>query len=223
MNPEWVSAIAESVTAVGLVLVLFQVALAKDELKLTASELKLAKDELTHAKKQLEADHERSRRQTAIEACLTWTTSLTPATSSTRRLVDGLSDDQCKRLEHIEEFRIDSIHQEQLKSCFTEPPVFQEINGNLCLTKSQASEIRYRCIKYLNTLESILSSWHHNVADRTIIEAEFSYMLAQHEGHTLLKKFRIAAGESNFPAILAFEAYNAKKRGPVDGKGPLGQ
>lgn len=224
VRPEWVSALAESVAAIGVILVGVQLFLTKQQLKLTTTELKLAKDELNLAKNQLQDDHERSRRQAAINNLLTWTNSLTPTTSSTRRLVDLLEQSDCSCLEHIQEFDIDVKHKELLKSCFVDPQNFSEEpgKGRISLTKSQVSELRYRTINYLNTLESIFSAWHHNVSDRAIISEQFQYMLAPQNGHTLLKKFRIAAGENNYPAIRFFELHFEQLRNPKEGKAPLG-
>jgi hypothetical protein len=197
--PEWISAIAESATALSLFLVW---------------------DQIKIAKKQLHDDHERSRRQAAIDILLTWTKTLTPSTSSVRRLVDSLDQNQCKALEHIEEIDIDIKQKELLKSCFGEPQTFREDAYRITLTRFQSSELRYRIINYLNTLESIFSSWHHSVADRDIIGEQFQYMLEAKEGHTLLKKFRVAAGEENYPAIGYFEEFYQTK--PGEGKKPLG-
>ena len=60
-------------------------------------------------------------------------------------------------------------------------------------------------MSYLNLVESVLSGWRHNIADRKILEEEFRTLVKDAEGHPLLGAFRKAAGgEASWPALEEF-------------------
>ncbi len=70
---------------------------------------------------------------------------------------------------------------------------------------------RWEVVCYLNMLESILSAWHHGIADKKIIEEEFKYLIDPKDNHGLLPKFRKVAGDS-YPAITAFANHLQKEK-----------
>lgn len=73
------------------------------------------------------------------------------------------------------------------------------------LTKRQVRKLRHCIISYLNLLESILVAWQYSIADREIIEDQFSFLFSPKEGHNALQDYRIACGaEEAYPAIAIF-------------------
>jgi len=71
--PEWISAIGTAITALGIILLWIQTSLAKDTLgvglktmKVGSDTLKVASDTLKVALETVREDHERSRRESAI-------------------------------------------------------------------------------------------------------------------------------------------------------------
>lgn len=65
--------------------------------------------------------------------------------------------------------------------------------------------LRWEIVNYLNHLETILSAWHHNVADKKMIEEQLTYLVYLKDNHYLLESFRRAAGDAeSYPCIKAF-------------------
>ncbi len=62
-------------------------------------------------------------------------------------------------------------------------------NGEIELSVTQASELRWHAISYLNSLEAVLVAWQYSVIDREIIERQFSYLFRPEQGHAALKYF----------------------------------
>ena len=139
MQPEWVSAAAESITAVSIVVLLLQ---------------------LLDARKQMKADHERSRRQLANEHLFVWTSSLNRTTSSARKLADLLNEEECRKLVDEQELVLNANRKSLVEAALSNHPELAQIaeeGGHIELSKPQTAEIRYLVVKYLNTLESVLA------------------------------------------------------------------
>jgi len=156
--------------------------------------------------KQIKADHERSRREKSVELLIEWTKRLGADSAFARKVVESLSEEQCRNLYNSEpvtipaKFVSDTKHFLGLNIDDT-----QHVNGSIIISTEQASKLRWCVTSYLNMLESILVAWQYSVVDRVIIEKEFSYLFSVEKGHAALKHFRAAAGgESSFPAIEIF-------------------
>lgn len=166
-------------------------------------------------------DHERTRRQAAVSMLQLWDQSLSRRASMARKLGERLSFPQSKSLWMQEEFEIDVCYKEQLIAVL---PDFEkecpEQNGKLIkLTARYSTLLRWELVSYLNSLETVLSSWHHNIADRTMIEEQFEYLVHPQDGNYLLKEFRKAAGGINtYPCISAFVTHLESKHTPQAGK-----
>lgn len=91
------------------------------------------------------------------------------------------------------------------------------------LTKEQIKKLRHLIITYLNLLESILVAWQYSIADREIIEDQFSYLVSPKEGHNVLEDFRIASGsQESYPAIEIFCSHlESKSRERLKEKGNI--
>jgi hypothetical protein len=154
--------------------------------------------------RQLRADHERSRRERAIELILEWAMSLNPKASISRKFVETLNEEQSLSLSKQESFNVEEKYKTLLSGCLEEcEDSFKSESGRITLTHRQITSIRWEVISYLNKLEAILSAWRHNVADKDIIEEQFKYLIRPEDGHELLPNFLKVVG-NYYPAISEF-------------------
>jgi hypothetical protein len=169
---------------------------------------------------QLRADHERSRRELAVNLLREWTTGLQIETASAIRLVRLLNADQCAKLAVREPFTLTNTadFRELVLSCLEYR--FQNIrdnnslfdpsseNSTFTVNSTYATYIRFRAVGYLNLLEAIMAAWYESVAQPNIIEGQFLFLRSGKE--TDLKTFRTALEHANnadpFPAITLFVA-----------------
>jgi hypothetical protein len=205
IEPEWVTAVAESVTALGLTFTYF---LLRD----SHEQLKTAKDVLEATRQQTMADHERSRREGAVQYLLIWSNTLTRASGSAAQLVDHLEFQKCKRIAAREEVEIHKDHAELLAACFQSETQFQAKGDHVALTVQQSAELRALLVKYLNILETIMCAWSYSSVDQGIIEKQFSYLMVEQDNRRMLRNFREAIGVQNFPEIAKFEQHIIDKR-----------
>lgn len=167
---------------------------------------------------QIRADHERARREKAIELLLEWTKGVTRETNAAKKIVEKFNGDQCRKLFMEEEFKVDcqlydeivetlnekSEKDDKCKDCQGKAKE-KECDCLVMLNRRQIKKIRWHVISYLNLLESTLVSWQYSVAEREIIEQQLSFMVSPKEGRNVLEDFRIAAGsEESYPAIEIF-------------------
>ena len=112
-----------------------------------------------------------------------------------RKIVEGLDEQQCKNLNHLEPFVLDGRFK-HLIDCFRADfshrlpkavNVGQE--DQLALNKAELASLRMVAVTYLNFLETVATAWRHNVGDRGIIEEEFQKILSK-ENEFVLEKFR---------------------------------
>lgn len=193
----WVGAIANVVIALGVIVAVFQFLMSK---------------------KQLQKDHERSRRERAVELIQTWTTQINQKATLARKLIECLDESQVKAIYNQESVKLDKKHLNLVHGCLIENGI-QENEELITLQEKQSSEIRWLVVSYLNSLESVLSAWHYGIADEEIIETEFSYLVSPTKGYFILEKFRRASGGvDSYPAIQAFVDKISKKKPVSRGK-----
>lgn len=73
--------------------------------------------------------------------------------------------------------------------------------------------LRSLVLRYLNELEVIMQSWAVGAIDKKMIEDEFEYLVSSaRDGSVVLKTFREAAGQENYPGINAFCEYISEKQ-----------
>lgn len=168
-------------------------------------------------------DHERSRREKAIELISQWALGLNKRGSAARKLVETLDQERSKSLFNQESFKIDKKHVGLLRAAL-EAEVEEPSGDDICLDENQSSELRWQVVTFLNSLESVLSAWRHNVADKEIITEQFRYLVSTADSHYILEEFRVAAGGSHtYPAIQEFVEYIRKEMNgrQKSGKGPV--
>ena len=78
-------------------------------------------------------------------------------------------------------------------------------NDEIELSLQETMWLRSNVVKYMNILEIIMYAWAADDVSRDIIEKEFSYLVTtERDGNVVLKEFRTAMGNENYPAINAF-------------------
>jgi len=160
---------------------------------------------------QIKWDHERSRRQIAIELITDWAKSVTVAMSSARRFVEDLNSSQVKLFISQKELTVKKEESTLVMSCIKDRKDLgiEEINSSeIKLSPEIIAEIRWYAVAYLDALECVLSAWRHGVASGEIIIEQFKFLLEKSFGNTLMKEFRESEhGSVKWPSITAFEAF----------------
>lgn len=168
-------------------------------------------------------DHERSRREKAIELISQWALNMNKRGSAARKLVETLDKEKSKALFNQEPLKIDKKHIGLLRAAL-EAEVEEPTGDEITLDESQSSELRWQVVTFLNNLESVLSAWRHNVADKEIITEQFRYLVSTTDGHYILERFRvIAGGNHTYPAIQDFVQHIKQElsEGNISGKRPV--
>jgi len=215
MTADWVTAFASCVAAAGVVFVAYQAYLANRQLNIAALQLKQSAEQHKLTLDQFKADHERSRRERAIEVLERWSRTLDRAHPSARTLVEGFSHEQCEKLKQKKGFKIGKDKLELLKNVLhgyadADPP--QVDDEHVVLTDNHASHIYFLCISHLNSLEIALQSWLVNVADEVILEKQLKYLIKPDKGHYVLATLRDAlGGREVYPAIHEFVDHMKEK------------
>ncbi|MBN4063495.1 hypothetical protein JYT79_01805 [Cardiobacterium sp. AH-315-I02] len=221
--PDWITAIA-SIIGVGVIFIAigqFKAALA--QVKVSVAQLETSTKQLELSTKNLGADHERSRRETAINLLVEWSTNLNRRGSIARKFAETLDFNQSKELFNENAIKIDIKNKHLILGCLpdtTDEKIKSwDDNKTIDLSENESAEIRWIIVSYLNTLETIMTAWRHNLADKQIISEQFSYLVSAKDGHAILKNFREAAGgRSSFPGIADFveETEKVKATGGKD-------
>lgn len=201
--PEWITAIGTLGTAFGVWLLWKQTSLAQQTLK---------------------DDHERSRRETAINYLFEWSRGLLQTASLARKLAESLNKEQAIALAKEKPFRLPADKKGWVLACLTKPPAggLKEDHGEILLEEAQVAEIRWQVVRYLNLLESVLAGFHHNVADRDIMKEEFGYLVSSEEGFHALREVRNALGPKGYPAIADLEkTLEQQREAAKNGKAPI--
>ena len=185
--------------------------------------------------RQFKGEHEKGRREKAIELLLRWNDSVTADTNRIKEFCEHLSDEQCRKLARYETFEISAKKHAQLKQLLSDnnvdkchehnQPEENKSNGTKesvagmtdnknkeKLTSLEIKQLRYQVVRYLNLLEIIMTAWKDNVADNAMIENEFYFLLSETEGKTLLENMRKALGNECYPSISIFCANMKQKQ-----------
>jgi len=195
MDPQWIIAFATSVGMIGVISVAFQTKAAFGQLETSIKDLK--------------ADHERSRRERAIELLRHWDAHLTISGALARKFAESLNFENSKLLHLQQPFTIENKHYGlfvgSLSTASAKLRNKDEENKYIEISERESSEIRWAVISYLNHLETILAAVRHNVADKDIVYEQFTYLVSPSDGHYLLEDFRKASGgATSYPSIEAF-------------------
>jgi len=144
------------------------------------------------AYKHLKADHERSRREKAVDLLRDWSNTVKAEQTWARRLVETFNSEQCRALWNQLPFDISEKQESHLNQFFT-------------IDDDQKNNARWYVVSYMNLMESILVSWQYSIVNREIVEDQFSFLFSPEKGYTALHTLRVAAGgEKSYPATEIF-------------------
>lgn len=165
------------------------------------------------AHKQVKSDHERSRREKSVDILMEWAKNLKKEGSVARKIVECLSEEQCRDIFGQNEVKINKKHANLLVQLFGKNlEGLNEPTETITLSEAQSTELRWHVVSYLNSLEFTLVAWQYSVVDKKIIESQFGYLFRPSDGHEVLKNFRkVADGSKTYPAIEIFTAHLSQK------------
>lgn len=235
---DWITAVAGLISAGAIVLLWRQTKHAGRQVDLLIDQNKNTAEQARHAAEQVKLladdisfDHERSRRENAVNLIHRWIDTLPREMSATRKLVESLSPEEARLLNNEKALTLKctperlSFMQVYLAQANYKYDI-DEARKEITIPEEAVSWLRWQAVKYLNTLESIMGAWHHGVADKDIIAEEFGYLLDEQRGYDAMEKFRGAIGHHAFPAINAFIEHlrvTKTKKAATPGRLPIGK
>jgi hypothetical protein len=167
---------------------------------------------------QLRSDHERSRREKAVELMQFFVTTAevqNVATLDIRRFAESLNKAQSQLLCEGKTFEVDVASKSLLPHDLIQQ---QDNNGRVQVDESACRAIKIQLMKYLNILETVATAWRHNIADREIIEEEFKSIVSVKTNAFVLEEFRLATGI--YPSIAEFTEAIKKNQNQRMSKSP---
>src|SRR5271156_2517957 len=195
--------ISAAVSCVALWFIRAQMKSGNDQLGILSNQLRAMHDANQVLHQQMTADHDRAAKELAINLMLTWEKRLQFDTRQVSRLVHRLNEEQCQKLDNLQEFHVSGDLEELVSMCFPPDlqPLIKDVKGIL-IAGRQLRYLRYTAVAYLNLIESILSAWHQNIVDRKVIEDQFMFLYL--EGENALETFRQIGGEDYYPSTMTF-------------------
>lgn len=198
-STNWVSSITNIVLAFSVLLIWWQALLLRRQIE-------NAREHLELSQKVLKADHDRSRKERAIEVLRQWNKEISPQASAADKLVRKWNNEQCRRLLNHQTIRIKPEDKNLVEACLDKGVCNPNTSeGSIELEPEEVTQIRYQVISYLNSTEIALISWHLNVADQETIERQFSFLYQPEIEYSALENFRkVVTNPDAFPAIRSF-------------------
>jgi hypothetical protein len=190
IDPDVVSAIAESVTALGVGFLAYQTVLMKHN----------ARDE-----------HDRSRREFTIQLIHQWCSESNPYTATAARVVKDLAPEICDGIVKLQPVKVPLRYRSLLETSLAEvvAPGQLEVEGDtVVLREREVARLRYLVVNYLNRTETVLAAWHIACADDEMIKAEFRDI--GEEFDYVLQTFRSKLDSALSPAYPAIDAFVAE-------------
>ena len=171
---------------------------------------------------QIIAEHEKNRRESAVNALFLWNEKLTDDMAAIRKIVQDLDEKQCRKIINYSDFSVDKDTFKALKMIFPDIKK-KKVNNQYNIPQEYAIKIRSTIIKYLNNMEFLLVGWKEGIFDEDIIVEQFYFLIDKEKGKNMLEDFRNAAGgEKTYPAIELFCLYlENMKRKQIQHKGPI--
>lgn len=179
---------------------------------ITAWSIVLLKKQISTAQEQTKYDHERSRRERALEVMMCFVNQHSATDHQITfaiALIYELNPEQCRALWKKEVFSVSEKQQQFLeayrKAFYAGFQSEKRSSNNAVLTKpGELTPLEVRALNRIaasvcNKLELIASAWANNVADREMIEKEFVAVFCPETGKYVLETFREASGI--FPSI----------------------
>ncbi len=193
----WATSISALVSAAALLVIFRQMRAGDKQLDLLASQIQaMVKPAATALEQQT--------REFAVRMMWEWVTRVQFESRQVALLVHKLDFEQCKSLDALHDFTIGKEHQGRVQQCF--PPGYllkTDDQGRIIISGDALNRLRFATIGYLNIIETILIAWDRNLADRRIIEEQFSFLIA--DGANALETYRgVPSVKGSYPSIERF-------------------
>ena len=204
---ETISYLGTSILAIGIIITIFQ---------------------LFVMKKSFYHNHERSRREKAINMILEWIKYTTINGTASKTFVEKLSETECRHIWEGDTFVTDTKFKESLEKKipeFGKCEIIQEGGKEkMRISGFQSLVLKSRVCEYINLTEMIFAAYYTNVADREILRTEFALLVSEEQNIHFLESFRkVAGGQTAFPCIYKFIEELTKSKVKVPEKEILGQ
>lgn len=130
---------------------------------------------------QVRSDHDRARRERALELLRQWDEIRTPDSFRYERLMFELSAKDVAKIQAGQPVEI--------QECFAEEylPDLKKSDGKYVIDAATSRDIRSGMLTLLNTLENMALAYKHGVADREILDEAYYYLLIEKD---LLRRCR---------------------------------
>lgn len=181
-----------------------QVKASKQQVEAAQEQMKATQAQLEVALEQYRDDHERGRREKAVALLEHCDAHQTREQALARSVIEQLDEQQVSTLVGQGKLALPESMKSQISRILSADISPQCANGRLELNETQTGELRWRGVQYLNLLETVLTAWLHNVADRHILEGQFRYLYRSTTEDGAMLRFRRALGKDNYPALDAF-------------------
>jgi hypothetical protein len=160
-------------------------------------------------RKQITLDHERSRRERALDLLVSFVNLQNPVDHEATyalRLIYRMSSDQCRALCRNEPFAVDEANRPYLDLYraiyYHRLPLAKKPDPkSLQLTLGEVIALDKTATAICNRVELIAAAWKHNIADREILEEEFKTVYCVEPDKFILETYRAASGI--FPSTKA--------------------
>lgn len=170
--------------------------------------------QLWMARQVWKTQHDRLRREKAIESIRHYTNVITPSWSATKKIVERLSDEQLVLMDQGLEFSIDGKDVELLKVALPNEP-FNPGSSQITLNCGQSYKLRHQALFYLNAVEVIFQAWYWDVVEPEIIHEEMAHLRDPDANPpaTMMENYRKALKlEKNYPALYRYIAGEQPRR-----------
>jgi len=182
---------------------------------LTFGGLFFALVQIKQMQKSREAQLELARRDKTVEMVKYYTESLTKETKRAERIVSSFSEEQCRALYDYIPFVVDRNVKRKICEICPNTNICNkdETKGKeLCLESSEywvkgelLYDLRWRVMRYLNTLESVLLAWQLGIVDQATLKDQFRFLNRKSQKERTLEIYRSIAGNGHsYPAIEMF-------------------
>ena len=205
---DWISAISGGIAAIGVLLLW--------------SQLVLFKKQVTH-------DHERSRRERALDLFVQWNQFERTEGHLAIAIAERLNTENARAIWKGEAATLPVTSRGTVERFLSrrgdrcELPVENDV---LKLSREDSLALRSGMVECMNLLETIFSAARHHVADPEMITEQFGPLIDPDPtcGKTMMRVIRgVAGGEMSFPSTSEFDrTVMAQKQPSAPGKNALG-
>ncbi len=144
---------------------------------------------------QVASEHDRSRREKALDVIRGWDDVLTVNTFRYVALLSKLGEDA---VVDIYAGRSVRVSRDIARQCL--PELAEQTQDDVLLSVERALEVRFTIITFLNSLESVALAYKHGVADRDVLAEAFQSFFAERKILQSCSRFMNLFGKS-WPSI----------------------